>query len=111
MMIDADPTQIFTPKDLLLSGLVDAAGKLPFFHFDVATQQQRVAAASLLGILECAFDADEVSTRSERLAPLFAKVIAAAEALNVAVVSAGIAEIKAECLVIADAWFAANPEA
>ena len=45
-MMDANLTQVFTPKALLLSGL-DAAGKLPFFHFDVATQQQRVAAASL----------------------------------------------------------------
>jgi len=110
MMMDANTTRIFTPKALLLAGL-DAAGKSPFFHFDFATQQQRVEAASLLGILECAFDADEVPTRSERLAPLFAKVIVAVEALNVSAVSAGIADIKAECLVIADAWFAANPEA
>ncbi len=95
-----------TPKTLLLAAL-DASGSTPFFHYDVGVQRQRVEAASLLKILECAFNFDEVPARSEWLAPFFARVLAAVEAGDVDTVNAVLDEIVSACLADADACLAA----
>jgi hypothetical protein len=100
-------TSASTPKALLLA-VFDELGEEPFFHLDVTKQAQRVDAASLLGLLECAFNSFEVPARSERLAPFFAPAIAAAEALDAGAVFTAVTEIRAVCQADADAWFAVH---
>jgi hypothetical protein len=97
-------------KALLLRAL-DEIGAEAFFSFDHAQQQRATEAASLLDILECAFNLMEVPARSERLAPLFAKVVTAAEAHATAAVNERVAEIQSVLWGDAAAWLAALPEA
>jgi hypothetical protein len=104
---DLPPTRPDQAKALLMR-LLEEAGVEPFFHFELEQQERRVKAATLLEILESAFNLHDSAERCILLAPHFEVAIAQANRGDERTLRRALAAVREACGVASAACCAAQ---